>query len=143
MDQGGRAVIEIVTALVRDQRGHVLLVRKRGTESFMQPGGKREPGEGDLDALARELREELGCGVVPGSTKKLGVFEAPAANEPGQRVQATIYAADLSGGIACQAEIEDYTWIDPREPGDTPLAPLTRDTVLPLALSLNDGVQAL
>jgi 8-oxo-dGTP diphosphatase len=143
MDQGGRAVIEIVTALVRDQRGHVLLVRKRGTESFMQPGGKREPGESDLDALARELREELGCGVVPGSTKKLGVFEAPAANEPGQRVQATIYAAELSGGIACQAEIEDHTWIDPREPGDTPLAPLTRDTILPLALSLNDGVQAL
>ncbi|MBO1906019.1 NUDIX domain-containing protein [Microvirga sp. 3-52] len=143
MDQGRRAVIEIVTALVRDQRGHVLLVRKRGTESFMQPGGKREPGESDLDALARELREELGCGVVPGSTKKLGVFEAPAANEPGQRVQATIYAAELSGGIACQAEIEDHTWIDPREPGDTPLAPLTRDTILPLALSLNDGVQAL
>ncbi|WP_311924686.1 NUDIX domain-containing protein [Microvirga sp. 3-52] len=136
-------MIEIVTALVRDQRGHVLLVRKRGTESFMQPGGKREPGESDLDALARELREELGCGVVPGSTKKLGVFEAPAANEPGQRVQATIYAAELSGGIACQAEIEDHTWIDPREPGDTPLAPLTRDTILPLALSLNDGVQAL
>jgi 8-oxo-dGTP diphosphatase len=143
MDQGGRAVIEIVTALVRDQRGHVLLVRKRGTESFMQPGGKREPGESHLDALARELREELGCGVVPGSTKKLGVFEAPAANEPGQRVQATIYAAELSGGIACQAETEDHTWIDPREPGDTPLAPLTRDTILPLALSLNDGVQAL
>jgi 8-oxo-dGTP diphosphatase len=143
MDQGGRAVIEIVTALVRDQRGHVLLVRKRGTESFMQPGGKREPGESDLDALARELREELGCGVVPGSTKKLGVFEAPAANEPGQRVQATIYAAELSGGIACQAETEDHTWIDPREPGDTPLAPLTRDTILPLALPLNDGVQAL
>ena len=136
-------MIEIVTALVRDQRGHVLLVRKRGTESFMQPGGKREPGESDLDALARELREELGCGVVPGSTKKLGVFEAPAANEPGQRVQATIYAAELSGGIACQAEIEDHTWIDPREPGDTPLAPLTRDTILPLALSLNDSVQAL
>lgn len=143
MDQGGRAVIEIVTALVRDQRGHVLLVRKRGTESFMQPGGKREPGESDLDALARELREELGCGVVPGSTKKLGVFEAPAANEPGQRVQATIYAAELSGGIACQTEIEDHTWIDPREPGDTPLAPLTRDTILPLVLSLNDSVQAL
>lgn len=34
-------MIEIVTTLVRDKRGHVLLVRKRGTESYMQPGGKR------------------------------------------------------------------------------------------------------
>jgi 8-oxo-dGTP diphosphatase len=143
MDQGGRAVIEIVAALIRNARGHVLLVRKRGTESFMQPGGKREPGESDLDSLSRELREELGCDVVPGTTRKLGVFEAPAANEPGQRVRATIYAASLAGGIACQAEIEEYTWVDPREPGNTPLAPLTRNTILPLALSLNDDVQAL
>jgi 8-oxo-dGTP diphosphatase len=143
MDQGGRAVIEIVAALIRNQHGHVLLVRKRGTESFMQPGGKREPGESDPDSLARELREELGCGVAPGSTKKLGVFEAPAANEPGQRVRATIYAASLAGDIACQAEIEEYTWVDPPEPGDTPLAPLTRDAILPLALSLNDGIHAL
>lgn len=136
-------MIEIVTALVRDQRGRVLLVRKRGTDSFMQPGGKREPGESDLDSLARELFEELGCGLVPGSTRKLGIFEAPAANEPGQRVRAAIYAASLEGAIVCKAEIEDHIWIDPREPGDTLLAPLTRDTVLPLALSLNDAAQAL
>jgi 8-oxo-dGTP diphosphatase len=138
MDQGGGAVIDIVTALVRDQRGRVLLVRKRGTENFMQPGGKREPGESDLVSLARELHEELGCGIVPGSAKELGVFEAPAANEPGQQVRAAIFAVSLAGEITCQAEIEDYAWIDPREPGDTPLAPLTRDIVLPLALSLSD-----
>ena len=51
MDQGGRAVIEIVTALVRNQRGRVLLVRKRGTERFMQPGGKREPGQRVRDTI--------------------------------------------------------------------------------------------
>jgi 8-oxo-dGTP diphosphatase len=140
MDQGGRAVIEIVTAIVRDERGHVLLVRKRGTTSFLQPGGKREPGECDLDSLARELHEELGCGIVPGSTKKLGVFAAPAANEPGREVRAAVYAVRLSGDIACRAEIEEYIWIDPREPGDTPLAPLTRDAILPLALSLDGGI---
>ncbi|EIM25171.1 NUDIX hydrolase [Microvirga lotononidis] len=136
-------MIEIVTALVRDPHGHVPLVRKRGTASFMQPGGKREPGESDLESLARELSEELGCGLVPGSASKLGIFEAPAANEPGQRVRAAIYAARLEGVISCKAEIEDHVWIDPREPGDTPLAPLTRDTVLPLAQSLNESDQAL
>jgi len=136
-------VIEIVTALVRDRHRHVLLVRKRGTESFMQPGGKREPGESDLDALARELREELGCGIVPGSATKLGVFQAPAANEPGQQVRAAVYAVRLAGEIVCQAEIEEHAWIDPREPTGRTLAVLARDTVLPLALSLNDGHQAL
>ena len=127
-------MIEIVTALVRDGRGRILLVRKRDTAFFLQPGGKREPGESDLDALARELHEELACRIVAGSAKHLGVFEAPAANEPGRSVRATVYAVALSGEIACQAEIEELAWVDPREPGDIRLAPLTRDTILPLAL---------
>jgi len=143
MDQGRRAVIEIVTALIRDKRGHVLLVRKRGTESYMQPGGKREAGESDLESLTRELREELGCTLMPESARRLGVFEAPAANEPGQRVRATIYAAEVSGPVVPQAEIAELAWVDPRDPGERVLAPLTRDTVLSLALSLNDRAQAL
>jgi len=136
-------MIEIVTALIRDKRGHVLLVRKRGTESYMQPGGKREAGEDDLDSLARELHEELGCTLMQESARRLGVFEAPAANEPGQWVRATIYAAEVSGPIIPQAEIEELAWIDPQDPGERGLAPLTRDIVLSLALSLNDRAQAL
>lgn len=129
-------MIDIVTALIRNERGHVLLVRKRGTESFMQPGGKREPGESDEAALGREVSEELGCTLVPGSVQPLGVFEAPAANEPGRWVRARAYAARIGGSITCQAEIAEYAWVDPREPGGRKLAPLTRDTILPLARSL-------
>ncbi|MEZ0169124.1 NUDIX domain-containing protein [Microvirga sp. TS319] len=134
-------MIDIVTALIRNGQGHVLLVRKRGTQSFMQPGGKPEPGESDEAALMREVSEELGCTLVPGSTRALGVFEAPAANEPGQWVRARAYAARIGGSVACRAEIVEYAWVDPREPGERILAPLTRDTILPLALSL--GNQAL
>ena len=32
--------ISVVAALIRDGDGRVLLVRKRGTAAFMQPGGK-------------------------------------------------------------------------------------------------------
>lgn len=143
MDRGGRALIEIVTALVRDARGCVLLVRKRGTLAFMQPGGKREPGEDDLAALGREIEEELGCRLIPETARKLGLFEAPAAHEPGRRIRAAAYAASLSGEIACGAEIAEYAWVDPHEPGERLLAPLTRDVILPLAASLKDRPQAL
>ena len=44
--------IRIAAALIRNERGEVLLVRKRDTQAFMQPGGKLEPGESAAAALA-------------------------------------------------------------------------------------------
>jgi 8-oxo-dGTP diphosphatase len=128
-------IISIVAALIRDEAGRVLLVRKRGTSAFMQPGGKRDPGEDDATALARELDEELGCQVVSGSTRHLGEFVAPSAHEPGFQVRASVYAVNVEGAVAPRAEIEEIAWIDPVQASGLTLAPLTRDHVLPLALS--------
>ena len=125
--------IKIVAALIRDDAGRVLLVRKHGTTAFMQPGGKRDPGEDDITALAREITEELGCSMIRDSVQPLGEFSAIAANEPGWRVHACLYGIEVSGDIVPDREIDEMIWIDPSAPSDIPLAPLTRDHVLPLA----------
>lgn len=125
--------IRIVAALVVEE-GRVLLVRKAGTQAFMQPGGKLEPGEGAGPALQRELREELGCGFDAASAQPLGLFEAPAANEPGRVVSAELWRVSLDGRPAALAEIAELAWVDPAAPGALTLAPLTRDFVLPLAV---------
>ena len=130
MDAG---TIKIVAALISDDAGRVLLVRKRGTTAFMQPGGKRDPGEDDTAALAREIAEELGCSVVRASIRPLGEFNAIAANESGFRVQACLYGVDVTGDITPGREIDETIWIDPAAPPDIVLAPLTREHVLPLA----------
>lgn len=126
-------VISVVAALIRGEQGRVLVVRKRGTAAFMQPGGKRDDGEGDLAALSREVLEELGCCIDRRTARSLGVFECAAANEPGWRVQASIYEVNVEGAIRPQAEIDQILWVDPRALPDLPFAPLTRDHVLPLA----------
>jgi 8-oxo-dGTP diphosphatase len=126
-------IISVVAALIRDDTGRMLVVRKRGTEAFMQPGGKLDAGEDDLTALDREIGEELGCRMVPGSARSLGQFDCPAANEPGWRVQASVYAVNVRGAVVPQAEIAEVLWIDPFAPASVVLAPLTRDHVLPLA----------
>jgi 8-oxo-dGTP diphosphatase len=126
-------VISVVAALIRDEAGRMLVVRKHGTKAFMQPGGKCDAGEDDLSALDREIGEELGCRMVPGSARSLGEFDCSAANEPGWRVQARLYAVDVCGAVVPQAEIAEALWIDPIAPVSIVLAPLTRDHVLPLA----------
>jgi 8-oxo-dGTP diphosphatase len=121
-------IIEVVGALIHDAQGRLLTVRKAGTQRFMLPGGKREPGEDDLAALARELREELGVALI--SAAPVGVFEAPAANEPGATVRSHPYRVVVAGDIAAAAEIAELRWIDPAAP-EVSLAPLLEREILP------------
>ena len=59
------ALIELPAA-----RGPLLLGAKKKTGQsngllYEFPGGKVEPGENARNAVIREIREELGCAVVP------------------------------------------------------------------------------
>jgi 8-oxo-dGTP diphosphatase len=140
-DPGETKLIRIVAAVVLNGAGETLLVRKRGTAAFMQPGGKPDADETDVAALEREIAEELGCTVEPSSCRPLGRFTAPAANEPGWTVEADLFEARLLGEIRLDSEIEEAIWIDPDHEPEVEFAPLTRRHALPLArrLKLRDG----
>ncbi|GAB2449976.1 NUDIX hydrolase [Xylanimonas ulmi] len=124
-------VLRIVAAvIVRD--GRFLLVRKRGTTSFMQVGGKIEPGERPGDALVREVAEEIGASLDPGSVRALGRFSAVAANESHHVVDAHVFEVDLPADVdpRPQAELEDLIWVDPEAPvAPHPIAPLSLDLI--------------
>ncbi|MBN9452879.1 MAG: NUDIX domain-containing protein [Bosea sp.] len=124
--------IRIAAALLTDGRQRLLLVRKRGATWFMLPGGKIEPGEGPLEALVRELQEELGLDARPGASRYCGQFAAPAANEPGFMVEAELFTLPLDGEPKPAAEIAEMTWLDPGTVPTLPLAPLMREHVVPL-----------
>ncbi|SDD69574.1 8-oxo-dGTP pyrophosphatase MutT, NUDIX family [Paracoccus isoporae] len=123
--------IYIAAAALMRPDGATLLVRKRGSTIFMQPGGKIEPGEAPLVALFRELGEELGLSPTDDGAVYLGRFDAPAALEDGNRVIAELYRVETADDLAAHAEIEEIRWLMPPERGSLELAPLTRDIVLP------------
>lgn len=126
--------IRIAAAAILRDDGATLLVRKRGTSAFMQPGGKIDGDETPVNALRRELFEELALHIQPQDAEYLGRFSAPAANEPGCLVTAEMFRVQINAEVEAQAEIEEFRWVYPGSQNELELAPLTRDMVLPAIL---------
>lgn len=92
--------------------GRLLGVRSHGKEAFFLPGGKREPGESDHQALVREVSEELSVDLHPQSIMPVGIYEAQAHGRPeGVKVRMTCFTADYDGELRTSAEIAELAWL--------------------------------
>lgn len=97
--------------LVKDRK--VLATMSRGEDIWFTPGGKREKGETDEQALVREVKEELSVDLVPETIKPYGVFEAQAYGKPeGTTVRITAFTADYKGNLKASAEVTKIGWIN-------------------------------
>jgi len=94
-------------AFIEIQDEKVLVSLSKGKDTWYIPGGKREVGETDIEALTREVKEELTVDILPKSVKKYGVFEAQAHGKPeGTIVKMTCYTAKYTGKLHPSTEIE-------------------------------------
>lgn len=92
--------------------GRILSTRSRGKDVYYLPGGKREPGEGDVDTLVREIEEELTVTIVRSTAEHLGTFWAAAhGHGGGATVQMTCYTAEHRGVPVASSEIEEVRWL--------------------------------
>lgn len=125
-------LIHVSAVVLRNSHDELLTVRKNGTARFMLPGGKPEPGEDPKETAVRECQEELGAHLVPENLRLLGTFRAPAANERGSEVEATVFTYPGVFDVAPSAEIAELRWmpLDQKLPHD--LAPLLEYRVIPL-----------
>ncbi|MET9773237.1 NUDIX domain-containing protein [Streptomyces sp. NPDC006367] len=117
----------MAAAIVR--QGRLLVVSKRAApDVFYLPGGKPDAGEGPLDALTRELDEELG--VAPRRPRLLARIDSVAVLEK-VPMRLTLFEAHIDRPPRPAAELADMRWISGHESGIR-LAPAVTDHVLPL-----------
>jgi 8-oxo-dGTP diphosphatase len=119
----------VAAVIIRD--GCVLACRRNAERSagglWEFPGGKVEPGESPQEALAREIREELGVDIEVGEL----IHRATTATD-GVHVDLSSYAAKLTDAAptastdhdalrwVSPAQLEGLTWAKP----DTPVVAL-------------------
>jgi 8-oxo-dGTP pyrophosphatase MutT (NUDIX family) len=99
-------------ALIYIKDRKILSSRSTGKSTWYLPGGKREKGENDMEALAREIREELNVELVLSSIKYMGVFKAQAdSHASGVIVKMTCYTGEYSGTLQPANEIEEIGFL--------------------------------
>jgi 8-oxo-dGTP pyrophosphatase MutT (NUDIX family) len=99
-------------AWLRLEDGKVLSTRSRGKDVWYLPGGKREPGETDVETLVREVAEELTVAIDRDSAVHVGTYEAQAhGHATGVVVRMTCYAAEYAGTLTPSSEIDELTWL--------------------------------
>jgi 8-oxo-dGTP diphosphatase len=107
--------IRAVGAVITRADGQLLLI-KRGNEPgrglWSLPGGHVEPGESDVVAVAREVREETGLVV------KVGALAGRV--QRGRYDISDYFATVVSGELAAATDALDAVWDNPRARVTTP-----------------------
>jgi len=96
-------------AIIRDERGQVLLILRSDGRGWSLPGGIMEPGERIVDCLVREVREETGLEVEP--IRLVGIYSDPAFmhvtfpnGDQAQFVSATFECRTVGGRLRADGE---------------------------------------
>ncbi|MEU1984248.1 NUDIX domain-containing protein [Nocardia sp. NPDC019395] len=94
-------------AHIRDRR--LIQTRSTGKTVFYMAGGKIDAGESAVDALHREIREELGVGVT--EVSEIGVFRAEAyGHAAGTQLHMTCFLAEVTDEPTPAGEIAEFRY---------------------------------
>jgi len=112
---------------IKDKK--LLGTRSKKKDVYYIPGGKKEEGETDKEALIREIKEELSIELVPESLEFVNKFKAQAHGKPeGVTLQMTCYLGNFKGEIKPNSEIEEVVWLIHKDKeGATPMMQLVLD----------------
>lgn len=113
------SVVPSASAIVTDENGRILLVKRRDNTLWALPGGGHDIGESIEQTAVREVKEETGLDVEV--TCLVGIYTNPAhvvAFTDGEvRQQFSLcFTTELRGGeLAIDHESTDIAWTQPAD----------------------------
>jgi len=113
----------------------LLVVYKKTDKMYITLGGKIEPGEGDIECLTREIKEELGC--ESRNPVYFDTFEGRIFDNS-KSIHMKCFLIELEGEFKINPEdtIGHYRWIDKDYKKEGILvAPLLELKVIPALIS--------
>lgn len=135
----GRAVTRVAAAVVTRPDGAVLLAQRPDGKPYAGywefPGGKLEPGETPRQALARELREELGLEVVRAAPWLVQRYDYPHAD-----VELHFFRVLAWRGEPASHDGQAFSWQMPGAIGVAPLLPANTRVLAALSLPVVYGI---
>lgn len=133
------ALTRVAAAVLLRPDGQVLVAQRprgRAYAGYWEfPGGKLEPGETPLDALVRELHEELGIHVVRAAPWLVQYFTYPHAN-----VELNFFRVFEWNGELHGHDGQAFAWQTPGAFNREPLLPANTRVLAALELPLTYGI---
>src|SRR4030095_14160103 len=126
-------MIRVVAAVIERDDGRILIGQRRAHDSsplkWEFPGGKVELGESAEQALARELREELGATLLRAALIANTEYQYPNRSPLG----ISFFAVSIAPTQLRPAAFKQIAWALPRELGDYDFLPANARLVAELA----------
>ncbi|MGK5627318.1 NUDIX domain-containing protein [Streptomyces sp. URMC 123] len=113
------SVVPSVTAIVRNEQGHLLLIHKTDNDLWALPGGGHDVGESIAETVVREVEEETGISVVVEDV--VGLYTDPQHvmayddGEVRQQFSICFHARPVAGTLRTSSESKEVRWVPPAD----------------------------
>jgi ADP-ribose pyrophosphatase YjhB (NUDIX family) len=124
------SIVVAVTAVVQDDTGRLLMIRRTDNDLWAIPGGAQEIGETISQTVIREVKEETGIDVEV--TDLVGVYSDPdhviafTDGEVRQEFSICFRAQPTGGTVRTSSESKEVLWVEPTQLDELNIHPSIR-----------------
>lgn len=113
------SIVVSTSAVVRDDTGRLLMIRRTDNDLYALPGGAQEIGETISQTVSREVKEETGVDVEV--TGLIGIYSDPEHviafpdGEVRQEFSICFRAQPVGGEPRTSSESKEVLWVEPAQ----------------------------